>query len=235
MRGRPSNGAGSTGNILLPMQTSKIRYCSAITLTSTLDLPKSMKRKRDNTMQHDQTLTALSGGGRPCGVMYRRPAGGYYYRPSPHHRTIRLGKTLAVAREKMRRVRRGEVKLTRTIESPEGSPEALDAYRLKRLRRQVISSIRARSRGAPCLTYEDFDRLWARAGGRCELTGIPFSFDKQPHHWKRPFGPSVDRIDNARGYTPENCRLVCTAVNLALNEFGEDVLRKIAAALAHRP
>ena len=39
---------------------------------------------------------------------------------------------------------------------------------------------------------------------------------------------SLDRIDSSKGYTVENCRLVCTAVNLAMNEWGEDVLERIA-------
>lgn len=40
--------------------------------------------------------------------------------------------------------------------------------------------------------------------GVCELTGLPFSMDRD-----NPFTPSVDRIDTSKGYTEDNCRLIC--------------------------
>ena len=43
-----------------------------------------------------------------------------------------------------------------------------------------------------------------------------------------PWGPSIDRIDNAYGYEAWNCRVVCVAMNLALHQFGEEVFRVLA-------
>jgi hypothetical protein len=45
-----------------------------------------------------------------------------------------------------------------------------------------------------------------------------------------PFAPSIDRINPSIGYTKDNIRLVCASVNFALNEFGEDIFRKICKA-----
>ena len=69
---------------------------------------------------------------------------------------------------------------------------------------------------------------------RCALTGIMFDTEKaenRTRHHKRPYAPSIDRIDNSLGYTDTNVRIVCVAVNLAMNTWGEEVLFKIAANL----
>lgn len=82
------------------------------------------------------------------------------------------------------------------------------------------------------LTPEQYADLVRKSGLCCALTGLPFSLswaDGNKH--RRPFVPSLDRIDSLRPYTADNCRLVLCAVNYALNEWGEAVLRKIAAAL----
>lgn len=66
----------------------------------------------------------------------------------------------------------------------------------------------------------------------CLLTGIELQFESH-HGGKRnckPFSPSLDRINPKLGYTKENTRLVCTLINLAMNTFGEDTFRQVAAA-----
>ncbi len=60
---------------------------------------------------------------------------------------------------------------------------------------------------------------------RCAVTGIAFSFQKQHGAYRRPFAPSVDRIRPTLGYVKGNVRLVCTMANIAMNEWGENVLR----------
>jgi hypothetical protein len=40
---------------------------------------------------------------------------------------------------------------------------------------------------------------------------------------RRPYAPSLDRIEPEKPYTRRNCRLVLQAVNFALNAFGDDV------------
>lgn len=70
----------------------------------------------------------------------------------------------------------------------------------------------------------------ARAGWRCQLTRLRFSLVKTEYS-RRPWAPSLDRIDSGRGYTTTNVRVVCAAVNYAMNEFGLPTLLRISAAL----
>ena len=67
----------------------------------------------------------------------------------------------------------------------------------------------------------------------CELTGLAFSLEDTEDTKNNPFSPSLDRIDSKiKGYTPENTRVVLSLVNLALNEFGEEVAAPIIKAMA---
>jgi hypothetical protein len=86
------------------------------------------------------------------------------------------------------------------------------------------------------LTPEDVEALIVRSRGRCEVSGLPLSIDRYGDGKvvRRPWAPSIDRIESGRGYSPENCRLVCCAVNYAMSAWGEDVLVEIAKAIARR-
>lgn len=61
----------------------------------------------------------------------------------------------------------------------------------------------------------------------CSITNIPFCYKLYGDKRSNPFRPSVDRINSDIGYTNNNTRIVCVAVNYFLNEFGEDNLRKV--------
>ena len=45
---------------------------------------------------------------------------------------------------------------------------------------------------------------------------------------RRPFAPSLDRIDPGEPCSRRNCRLVLQAVNFALKAWGDDVFLAIA-------
>lgn len=92
--------------------------------------------------------------------------------------------------------------------------------------RLVRRSARARNI-VDLMTRDDIEHLVRRAGGRCEISGVPFSTEKPKGQRIRIYAPSVDRIDAAIGYVPSNCRLVCASVNIALNRFGDDFLKVI--------
>ncbi len=88
----------------------------------------------------------------------------------------------------------------------------------------------ARSRNLPMDIDVEFLRsLWEAQQGCCAVSGLAFT--DEPHKEafvKTPFAPSLDRIDSSRGYLKGNVRLVCIAANFALNEWGDDVLRRLA-------
>jgi hypothetical protein len=84
------------------------------------------------------------------------------------------------------------------------------------------------------ITVEDIEVMLERSGFRCELTDIHFDLQKKSRFRVRPWVPSVDRIDSSKPYTMNNCRVVCAAVNSAMNQYGEDVLMKIAMMMIEK-
>lgn len=110
----------------------------------------------------------------------------------------------------------------------DGPDEAMRRHLMKAVRN---SRQRAKRRGVDhSLTCLDVFQAGAAARWTCAVSGLPFSLASS-HHTRRPWAPSLDRIDNASGYTAGNVRLVCSAVNYAMNEWGEGPLRRIARAL----
>jgi len=84
------------------------------------------------------------------------------------------------------------------------------------------------------LSRKHFDALVVNAQGRCMVSGIPFSNERIPGSARRPYFPSLDRIDSSKGYSCNNVRLVCVLVNIALNEWGLDPLMRVAQAIVGR-
>lgn len=104
------------------------------------------------------------------------------------------------------------------------SREILDIYRR--------SVERAAARGIHYqLTRVEVEALFLASNGRCAVSGIAFSRFRPLNSTKRPWYPSLDRIDSSRAYTPDNCRFVCVAVNVAMGEWGEWVLRAVTKAI----
>ncbi len=89
---------------------------------------------------------------------------------------------------------------------------------------------RAKMQGVPF----DLTPQWVEVKlrrGFCEVTDIPFSLRVGRDN---PYGPSLDRKRAGGGYTQENCRLVLSAVNAALMDWGLKAFAPIAAAIAQR-
>jgi len=62
--------------------------------------------------------------------------------------------------------------------------------------------------------------------GFCELTGIAFDLNGS-----RSFNsPSIDRIDPSLGYTYDNIRIICFAMNSALGNWGEEILHAVVTS-----
>lgn len=110
-------------------------------------------------------------------------------------------------------------------------PQDIEAQLRKALGRAKRS---ARSRGRRFdLTIEFLRKLWNEQGGRCAVSGIAFTAERHDEAFvKTPFGPSIDRIDNTGGYTADNVRLVCMVANFAMNQWSDDVLRRLAHGVA---
>lgn len=84
--------------------------------------------------------------------------------------------------------------------------------------------------GRPCsLTTEQVIALAEATDGQCPVSGLTFS--DAIYGRRRPFIPSLDRIDCDKGYTVANCRFVCVLVNYAMSDFGEGALRIMARSL----
>jgi hypothetical protein len=115
-----------------------------------------------------------------------------------------------------------------------------------RYQRTVEDSIRAaignaKQRAPKKRVAFDIDEAYAmelfkEAGGRCQISGIEFvpSFDPEGRYSHNPFGVSIDRIEPAKGYVRGNVRLVLTAVNFSINQWGLPAYLKIAEAVARR-
>lgn len=91
---------------------------------------------------------------------------------------------------------------------------------------------RARLRGFEyALTPRAIVAMLERQGYCCAVSGITFSAKRtRAEAHKRPFWPSIDRIDCTKGYVEGNVRIVCVAINTLLQDWGDEVWTEVAAA-----
>lgn len=93
----------------------------------------------------------------------------------------------------------------------------------------------ARNKGVPFdLSVQAVEAMIEAAGGRCPIAGARFDYRRRQSERFRPWAPSIDRIKRDLGYVDGNCRIVCAYINLAMNEFGEDVFMAIARYVGRR-
>ena len=80
----------------------------------------------------------------------------------------------------------------------------------------------------------DLDKNWVldRIIAGCVKTGLPFIFDSK--RLRHPFSPSIDRIDNNKGYIKTNCQLVYWAYNTTKAEFMDDDIYVMAKAYLNK-
>jgi hypothetical protein len=87
---------------------------------------------------------------------------------------------------------------------------------------------RARTSGREFdLTEADVLALMEAQNCCCALSGIQFDLSTGDSR-RRPYSPSLDRISAKGGYTKGNVRLLCVVVNLALGDWGDEVLQAVA-------
>lgn len=90
--------------------------------------------------------------------------------------------------------------------------------------RKTVIQRRAKSKG---LEF-DLDIEWFKSKldtNKCEITGLRFDYDN--------FGmsPSVDRIDQTKGYIKSNCRMILYCVNAFRGTMNDTEMIKIASTL----
>ncbi len=81
------------------------------------------------------------------------------------------------------------------------------------------------------LTADDVREMMLATNGQCQVTGIKFDMHKMDGMRVRPWSPSIDRIDSTKGYTKNNCRIICTAANLSINQWGDEVFYALASSV----
>jgi len=98
--------------------------------------------------------------------------------------------------------------------------------------RSLFSSARNR---ASTKNYEiDIDVKWIEERlnkGVCEMTGLTFVFVTDGKNYRNPYAPSLDRKDNLKGYTKDNCRVILWALNMGFANWGEYTYMQIAKHL----
>lgn len=78
------------------------------------------------------------------------------------------------------------------------------------------------------LTNEWAEQRWT---GKCELSRLEFVLQTGK---LSALSPSIDRIDSAKGYTPDNCRIICWALNRFRGNGTDAEMLVIAKALIEK-
>lgn len=165
----------------------------------------------------------------PPGVyIRRRPSGNYYYCQIRSERGKRLEYPLGKDKEKA-------ISKWKTIATEQPLPK-----RRINLREWISAELfantkrRAKNKGMEFdISLDYINSMFDESKGKCTLTGIPFNVYRNigTQYRTRPWVPSIDRIDCKRGYVQGNVRLVVNAANVAMSDFGEDILTEIAKGI----
>lgn len=101
----------------------------------------------------------------------------------------------------------------------EYNADSINKNELDQLFEKLERGARSRSKRAGreyCLPKYWGADAYTKQEGRCAITGVLMRRPKKA--WDQ-YGPSIDRIDSSKGYTPENCHLTLVGVNKAKGEL----------------
>lgn len=105
------------------------------------------------------------------------------------------------------------------------------------VRKQLSTKLRSGLKRRPTenpMTLDDLVKMYERQSGKCLLTGIQMT---RLGGKTLATSISIDRIESAKGYTPDNVRLICHAVNAFKGAWSDELMLDTAEALlrANRP
>ena len=78
------------------------------------------------------------------------------------------------------------------------------------------------------VTVHELVEIFNKQGGRCALSGIVMTWAKASY---LPTSMSIDRIDCNIGYTRDNVRLICYAINCFRGRWSDEVVLAMAKAI----
>jgi len=105
--------------------------------------------------------------------------------------------------------------------------------------RKILHQARSRAQGKGLGFEIDLAyvmELLAENDYRCAQTGIPLQLrDPVTGATQNPYSPSLDRIDNAKGYERGNVQVVCYIFNQAKSIFTDQVVFDFIERVKNRP
>lgn len=97
---------------------------------------------------------------------------------------------------------------------------------------RLLHSVKQRCDKAGLPFDLDIDWLLPRyLAAKCEVTGLPLNLFGVGTVGERPWGPSLDRVDQTAGYTKDNVLLVCWMLNRAKGSGSMSDVLLLAKAL----
>lgn len=94
----------------------------------------------------------------------------------------------------------------------------------------LLAGSRARAKRHGWLHTLTRDWITSRLRNGCPVTGLPFHLTGPTTATRNPRSPSIDRIDPAKGYLQENCRIVMTWYNVAKNDYDDETVFELMTA-----
>jgi hypothetical protein len=84
------------------------------------------------------------------------------------------------------------------------------------------------------LVLKDLADLWLVQQGRCSVTGLIMNFESGSVQVRNPYRCSVDRVNNRKGYTSRNIRLLTHWANNAQNTWDDPLFEQFVLATADK-
>ena len=75
------------------------------------------------------------------------------------------------------------------------------------------------------IDYKIVIEILNKQGNKCAITGLDFDLSNHEIYHRNPLGPSIDRIDSNKGYTPDNIQIVCVFYNCMKSEWSNEDLK----------